>query len=362
MQFSMPLLFVHVLVLCLIGCAQGDATPSTASADVDFPVEASAKPFRYKTAERLKTTVFTDAEFITAARKVMVQDDYVIVGDSRGDTLVRVFDTTGRHLGSLGRNGRGPGEFTTVWWMTQGLPSNPGIWFFDIGNQRLVHHDFSEYPENIVDGDPLSIQINHEGFVAFIEWLDDRSFIGAGRIGEGRFAVFNTEGSSDRAIGSLPDFRSDAPTGVRQQGYTGYVVRHPTEPLLVEVTRYADRLVIYDFDGTVLHTARTTDPFEPDEYMRILMDEQPARGEALVARYGFLDVTANDEVIYALFSGRNDATSNYSRSVYAFDWEGNFLKAYELDTDVISITLAPSGKSLFAVRHNPTPAILEVAL
>ena len=363
MQSSVRLLFTCLFLLCLIGCIPSDSTPPVASAEVDVMEDAPAsKTFHYESARPLETAVFTDAEFITAARKVLVQDEFVIVGDSRGDSLIRVFDSSGKHLGSLGRNGRGPGEFMTVWWMVESRPPNTGIWFFDIGNQRLTHHDFKNYPEHIADDAPHAIQLKHEGMIANIAWLDEQTFLGSGRLAGGRFVRFDTAGNAGNAVGALPTFRTEVPMSIRQQAYTGYMYRHPTDSLLVEGTRFSDRLTIYNFDGEVLHVARTADPFEPDGYMRILMDEKPASGEELVARYGFLDVTANADVIYALFSGRSDNTSNYSRLVFAFDWAGNFLEAYQLDTDVISITVDPSGNSLFAVRHNPSPAIVQVDL
>ena len=364
MQPPLHVPFLCLLFLFVFGCTSDDKIPPEASAKLEIPEDVPVQMFEYDSAQPLETTVFTDAEFITAARKVLVQDDFVVVGDSRGDTLIRVFDTTGRHLGSLGRNGKGPGEFTTVWWMVEGLPSNPGIWFFDIGNQRLVHHDFSQYPDNILEDDPLSIQLKAEGIVANMAWLDDETFLGAGRLSEGRFVHFNTDGDPVHATGALPAFRTEVPEGVRQQAYTGYLHRHPSDSLIVEVIRYADRLTIYDFEGNVLHIARTSAPFEPDGYLRVLLNERPAREEELTSRYGFLDVTANADGIYALYSGRSDAepNSNYSDLVFAFDWAGNFLKAYQLDTDVIAINLAPSGKSLFAVRHYPSPAILKAEL
>lgn len=352
------------LSLCLVGCTPSDSIPPTASALGGGPGEVSTKTYNYVPATLARTSIFTDAEFITAARKVMVQDDYIVIGDSRGDTLIRVFDTNGRHLGSLGANGQGPGEFMTVWWMVDGRTANPGIWFFDIGNQRLTHHNFSEYPKHIDQINPFSIRLIHDGPITNIAWLDDDDFLGIGRLSEGRFAYFDMDGEVVRVTGTLPNFRSEAPMKVRQQAYVGYTLRHPSDSLLVEVTRFADRLTIYDFDGNVLHHARTSNPYEPEDEMRILMREKPPQGKDFTPRYAFLDVTANEEVIYALYSGRADGTprSNYGNLVFAFDWAGNFLKSYQLDEDVFSITLTPSGKSLFAVRHNPSPAILQIDL
>ena len=50
------------------------------------------------------------------------------------------------------------------------------------------------------------------------------------------------------------------------------------------------------------------------------------------------------------------------RFVHVFSWAGSFDRVFELDADLLSITLDSSAQVLYAVRHDPTPAILEYSL
>ena len=50
------------------------------------------------------------------------------------------------------------------------------------------------------------------------------------------------------------------------------------------------------------------------------------------------------------------------RFVHVFDWAGNFVKAIELDADVVTIAVDENSNVLYAVRHDPYPAILRYPL
>ncbi len=50
------------------------------------------------------------------------------------------------------------------------------------------------------------------------------------------------------------------------------------------------------------------------------------------------------------------------RFVHVFDWEGNFVTAIQLDTDVAAITVDQDEGVLYGIRHLPYPAIVRYSL
>ncbi len=49
-------------------------------------------------------------------------------------------------------------------------------------------------------------------------------------------------------------------------------------------------------------------------------------------------------------------------TVHVFDWDGNFVRAIQLDGDVVAITVDHDEGVLYGIRHLPTPAIVRYSL
>ena len=70
--------------------------------------------------------------------------------------------------------------------------------------------------------------------------------------------------------------------------------------------------------------------------------------------------------MFAVFSVRTREGALVSqfmgRFVHVFDLAGNFVKAIELDTDVVAIAVHEDSSVLYALRHDPHPAVLRYSL
>lgn len=68
----------------------------------------------------------------------------------------------------------------------------------------------------------------------------------------------------------------------------------------------------------------------------------------------------------ALYSGRTrgefPGRANYGTFVHEFTWEGALRAIHKLDADVITIAWSEPDRKLYAVRHDPLPAILVYSL
>lgn len=81
-------------------------------------------------------------------------------------------------------------------------------------------------------------------------------------------------------------------------------------------------------------------------------------------RFGYIDIAVTDERIIALFSGRSRAErpgrANVGNILYIYDWKARLHDVYKLDSDVIAIAVRDS--ILYALRHDPRPAVLRYVL
>ena len=67
--------------------------------------------------------------------------------------------------------------------------------------------------------------------------------------------------------------------------------------------------------------------------------------------------------IYALCYGRTREEYGSLRVVFGtvvhvFDWAGNFVKALELDEEILGLTVDPQTGLLYGLRHDPEPAVV----
>jgi hypothetical protein len=89
------------------------------------------------------------------------------------------------------------------------------------------------------------------------------------------------------------------------------------------------------------------------------------RGSGLggLAAVAYVDVAVTATSIVGLFSGRDAATSGQRASfgdcLHVFGWDGTFEQGLRLDGDVIAIAVTDDGSAVYALRHEPRPAIVR---
>jgi hypothetical protein len=108
------------------------------------------------------------------------------------------------------------------------------------------------------------------------------------------------------------------------------------------------RVELYDDRASLVRLAEVPFPsepvFEPDQ-QNTLRFRDP--------RAFYLGCTANEDFLFALFSGRLDAEyEGYSRSsgefVHVFDWEGRLRSVFRLDQEIHQIAVDQDGVFLYA--------------
>lgn len=68
---------------------------------------------------------------------------------------------------------------------------------------------------------------------------------------------------------------------------------------------------------------------------------------------GYIDLSATSKYVYALYSDKKMYENNRkSDTVLVFDWDGNPIKKYSLDTDAYYIAVDSTQQSLFAAVKN----------
>ncbi|HEY0019351.1 MAG TPA: BF3164 family lipoprotein [Longimicrobium sp.] len=300
----------------------------------------------------------------------LTAEGHVVVVDLRAPEAVRVFDSAGALVAKLGKEGSGPGEFVNAL-SVFGRPGHPGeLWIHDTRLDRIVPVQGQAFRGAAPGAGAFgpAVTLKPGIVVESPRWLDDTTLVALNPMlssGEQRFVRFGADGVRRATVGG------PAPQGaggggssfVRQQAWGGEMAVHPSRPVFVLASRYAGRLEAFDRDGALRVKFRVPHPFDPD-YAPGDDGINMVRGEDF--RFGYLDVAATEQHVYALFSGRlhreHGAEAEAADQVHVFDWKGDLLQVIRLDTPIGRLAVDTARRTLYGIRHDPYPQVVAFPL
>lgn len=304
-------------------------------------------------------TTLTESSVLAIPTDMAVVGDYLALIDIASDSALHVIDRVqGGLVRSLGRRGDGPGEFNGAWSLDP-AKGDGDFWVFDVALRRL----------SLVHADPrASTPIARDRLIHFRSasnptgpvWTRDGTLVSLGFHPSGRLAVYDDGGEEIGLIGHPPGHEGNAPASVLQHAYQATLAPHPDRDRVAVVTRHASQLELWAVDGSANRIVEGPLRVTPDleSSSKLSSDEFVMRASG---RIGYVDIAASDEFVFALFSGRTlrgfKQAASFGRFVHVFDWEGNFLYALRLEGDAIAIAVDRASATLYAVRHDPTPAV-----
>jgi hypothetical protein len=284
--------------------------------------------------------------------------------DRFAERSVHVVDLgTGKLRGSVGREGEGPGEFRAVYSIDR-VANSDELWVFDAGTQRLTRLDLAALDS---DGGWAKEFVSLRGSARVMNPVRtaEDNVLAVGLFTEGRFGVFNQNGEQVDALGSLPEWSEPIPPGVLQHAFTGTIKADPDRQRFAVGARHAGLLEIFDASGRRLARAEVPVEFEPRFTVNV-RDDRISMGSGEDLRFGYVDVATTHDRVYGLFSGRvrgeYPKSANFAREIHVFDWTGRLESIIHLDADIIAIAVDEWDDNLYAIGHDPLPAILKYEL
>jgi hypothetical protein len=331
----------------------GVSTSACGAGDSADPVHQQTR-----TADTLRSTVLFAGDALARPQSIGSVGEWILVGDNPQPHALHVLRASdGSYMGSWGSKGRGPGEFLHLWGIQEADSSR--AWLYDPSQNRLT---LVSIPALVGQGgSPLlhSVALRSDNLSMTAIWIADSLLVSSGMFSGGRLAKFDGSGNVRQFVGAMPPAKPGTPAIVTQHAYSGTLVRHPARPLVAIGTRHADRVEIYRLDGDLLRVGRGPAGFEP-----VYEGATLASGDEL--RFGYVDLYAAGERLYALYSGAKRADrpgrANFGGEVHVFDWSGELVRILPLDHLALALAVADDERTLYTVRHNPTPAVLRYAL
>lgn len=310
----------------------------------------------------IHAAIVSEADFLAAPRDLEVIGNYLVVSDMYSQEAIHVFDGSSReYLGSFGRHGQGPGEFVAAPVLSAMPGADSVVVALDPSFRRVTRFHLPGGEVAPIDARDV-VQIPTL-FVYALEMVDERRAIGLGFFEEGRLGIFDLAAGTVSFAGAVPGNEADESFVRRQQAYQAYLAVNPARTRAVTATRLSTGVEIYDVSGELFAHAQTPYDF-PVDYM---VDQGGEFMPGWHNRFGYQSVTATDNLIYALFSGKAEAhfrgmSGAHAAFVHVFNWDGGLERVLRLDREVLDLAVDQAGATLYAITEKPQPAVLAFSL
>lgn len=313
----------------------------------------------------VRGTVLNASDSLQYPTELAVVGEYLVaLNEYRTPVGYLLRRSDGALVRTFGRDGQGPGEFMSAW-SVDPVPGADEFWLYDPALRRTTRISVGQVLRGAPAREYPSVQLTSDGVGTDLTWLGDSLMVAPGFFKRGRLGYFDAGGSLLREAGEVPQGSEGTPAHVRQHGYQSTLEPNPSRTLLALGTRHADQIEIYRPDGTRVALGRGPFRFDP-RYEVGTRGGQPALAVGDELRFGYVDLAATEDHVFALFSGRRQGdyrgTANLGEYVHVFDWSGRFLAELRLDAPVIHIAVDPGTMTLYASRPDPSPAILKYPL
>jgi hypothetical protein len=310
---------------------------------------ACAPPGLERGGATLTATVVSEASDLALPTRVLVHGPWIFVLDAASDSVLHLFRRDdGALVQSLGRRGRGPGEFWSAWSISADSRSNDA-WVYDISLSRLTRIVTPRGATRFAYAD-ASIRLAPDGIATGAAWLDSRRLLAPGFFHDARLATLDGSG---RRVGGMGRSFMDW-SGTYPQASQARMALRPDGHWAVLADRYRAAIELIDLDR-----ATTTTVQGP-----VALPHGSGRQELSAVAY--VDVTATSRSIFGLFSGRGVSRfgqrASYGDCIHVFGWDGTFQSALRLGGDVIAIAATEDGSAIYALRHEPRPALVKFDL
>lgn len=293
--------------------------------------------------------VLFDREYIFATRYMIYRDTVLIVcnKDNSGDNLLEIYNmNNGELFNSYFLKGRGPGELLSARWFLNG--------------GTLIVDDFQRNQIAFVELDRVLADSN------YIPKLDnyDPDVPTINRTVDGRMLMLNPYAYYDdvKKVGNKNQPRfiiADFNKAVPEIQYTydtynmagGYILTNYEKNRICFASSSQAEMEIYDGDLNLLNKA-----FGPDKF-----DVQYHVGEAMLDYYNgspvsYSGVCATQDNLFLIYYGNllkiGTKRRQWNPLVLVFDWDGDFVKSYQLDKYAFNPSISLDGKTLYVTGYD----------
>ena len=185
---------------------------------------------------------------------------------------------------------------------------------------------------------------------------------------QGRYMLYSPDNQQGCYFLDYPEHACfpELKTEIKAKLFASNVLKvRPDGTAFVCADMYSGAMDICRIENGEIHLVRRLNFHSP----RVSIRKQ--NGQSLVVysrknRFGFTDVCAASDAVYALYSGRTFAedskTFQYCRTLLVIGWDGEIRMTYGVDTDLTHICYDSQEKELYGIGYTPSSSLVRIQL
>ena len=290
-------------------------------------------------------------------------DSFLVLINMRTDLFIdrynlNTLEKTGEYISF----GNGPDEMIAP---KHVIVQDSDVCILDRGKQKLAIYNKFDFCHN--QSPVLKKTINFKDFVSNIQLLKNGTIVTTIQSPEHqRLSFFNLNGEFIETKGEYPIIKNNELNTIQKMaGYECSIVANEEKDKIFVAYNYTDLIEIYDMKGNLITRKQGPEGFFPSIIIHNNGNEQTIGFEKGKSKDGYFSPIAYKNEIYVLYSGKIYDPDNYDFNndfLFVFDWDGNPIRIYNLDTPIFSFTIDPKTDRLYGITNEPEYHIVMMQL
>jgi hypothetical protein len=302
-----------------------------------------------------------DDSILIMPSKLILKDSFLILNNSSNDFYFQIFNLnnlmeTNECIGI----GQGPDELLSPD-IIQSNDSN--IWILDIYKKEIDEYSFTDFLSESRPKYLQKIKIEEEHYTNAIVFPSLKILTVFSSDPKQRFGFYDDDGKLLAKKGSYPEIDIFDTEFEKARGYDFDCTTNFQNRIFVS-HKLTDLIEIYDIDGNLLRRLHGPEQFFPavEEVRRTegkytVSTVRAIPGKAREAY--FCPINAGKEV-FVLYSGKIEDNNAYLMNIiFVFDWEGNPIRKYKLDTPIFQFCVDVNNRTIYGITNYPEYRILK---
>ena len=302
--------------------------------------------------------VLSSNEILIAHPKLFTAtDSLILICDPITDSLFHLVDKQQKKVTSFGRKGNGPDEFLFPASLYH-YPKGDSLCMMDSNKRSLYSLRF------LSDNTPKFFRIlnEKETFHRIVLPMSKHRYISSGVYNDARFYLLDKTGNIIDRYEAFP-YRDEKEQQISKvvlsQAYDGYMASDTEGERFAVACYNAKMIAFYKIENNKIVLVKEVN----DEYPDYKYSDKHYQGISRYALTAYISVTASNNYVYALYSGKSygehGGLSSVGTSIWVYDWMGNLVRQLALDVPVSNIQIMKDDKSLYAIISIPEPEIVK---
>ena len=273
-------------------------------------------------------------------------DPLLLFFDRYDNTCVTVFDTKNKQfVRRFVKVGQGPDEVLPPLRLFAS-PIDQKIYMFQFQAAKLNIYD----PGGIIEYDRITpLQLFFEDRPPEIKKIKD-GYIGSGPFEDGRFRLYDSDGHIVSAFGKYPFHGEDMDRIGRFFIYQGHLATSVDGKYFAIGSSYCDNLEFYKIEDGVAILKKKYETYDvKGSFVGNMIQLEDNCIMNYKAAYG-------GGYCYMLYSGETLLEKNGQKAggskIIVFDWEGNYLKSYKTNIEILSFCIDEENQIMYAAARD----------